>query len=315
MKKIFLMGIVPVLLGLTACSISKNDTLTPLEMNVATFNIGFSRNTNDQKIWEARKAQIPALIKKYDFDIVGTQEPYAFQVKWLQGELAEYAFVEELMGSETPDIFAKRPAGYINGNIILPNMNNPIWYKKNKFDVLETGKFWFSKTPDVQSGGFTMKVFDSERHCTWAKFREKSTNKEFYVFNLHLICKSRKLDKPDVEQIMSVELLVKKIHEIAKNETFFVMGDFNANKYLNSMKPMFTSKDFSDSKTKAKKILNEVENTFVGFFGESKLSTGVIDHIFVSNNVDVKTYNTITDNENNKYPSDHLPVVIKVLVK
>ena len=54
--------------------------------------------------------------------------------------------------------------------------------------------------------------------------------------------------------------------------------------------------------------------TFNGFKFDSPL-TELIDYIFVSPTIDVLKYGVLTDNVERRYPSDHLPVVAKVVVK
>jgi endonuclease/exonuclease/phosphatase family metal-dependent hydrolase len=40
-----------------------------------------------------------------------------------------------------------------------------------------------------------------------------------------------------------------------------------------------------------------------------------IDYIFVSKNVDVLKYGVLTDSKEQRYPSDHQPVLVKVEIK
>ena len=63
---------------------------------------------------------------------------------------------------------------------------NPIFYKTDKFEVLESGSFWYSETPNVPNTKFSDSY--SPRMCNWAHFRVKATGKEFYYFNTHLEC-------------------------------------------------------------------------------------------------------------------------------
>ena len=278
------------------------------KMKVASFNMAFCRNTNDLKVWEARKNQIPDLIKSHGFDVCGSQEPYAFQVRWLAERMEGYAFVEELMGDETPEKFKGRSPKHISKDLILPNMNNPIWYKKDRFEVLKSGKFWFSKTPEKPSGGFSENRFDSQRHCTWALFLDKKTGKEFYFFNVHMVCRRK---KDDPEQIKGMELLISKIREIAGEGTFFVTGDFNANSNCGSIKIALNSDYLINSRSISQTPPSGPEYSFCGFRGEAKKSS-MIDHIFVSKNVKVFDWETIDDHIGDVYPSDHMPIAATV---
>lgn len=54
--------------------------------------------------------------------------------------------------------------------------------------------------------------------------------------------------------------------------------------------------------------------TFNGFKPDAPL-TDRIDYIFVSEQIEVHRYATLTDRFNGRYPSDHLPVVARVALR
>ena len=285
----------------------KNESL-----KIMSFNMAFCRDTIDLKIWEARKDIIMPVLKTYDVDICASQEPYAFQIKYLANQTQEYDFVGELLGDETPDKYASRPDKYHKRHLVLQNMNNPIWYKKDKFEVLESGKFWYSKTPEKQSGAWEEDRWDGERTCVWAKFRQKDNGRQFYIFNSHwLVARNTE----DIESVNSAKLLLTKIKEIAKDSTFFVTGDFNATDAHQSIKHLKASGILKSAKDSAITGDFKAKTTFVGFYGDSKYEN-IIDHIFTSKNVSIEsfliggTYRTLPDGKK-IYPSDHLPIVIK----
>lgn len=278
-------------------------------LKIASFNMAFCRDTIDLKIWEERKSSIMPVLEKFDFDICASQEPYAFQVKYLAQQTPKYAYVCELLGDETPDKFASRPDKYHKRHLVLPNMNNPIWYKKDKFDVLESGKFWYSKTPEIQSGAWEEDRWDGERTCVWAKFREKKTGKEFYVFNSHWIVAQ---SPQDLTSVKSAELLLKKIKQIAQNSTYFVMGDLNATDDFTSIKILKNSGMLKSARDNARVSDKIAKTTFVGFYGTYKKQM-IIDHIFTSNNVFIEDFSVgdvyrLSSDGKKIYPSDHLPI-------
>lgn len=294
---------------LSGCVGEKQLPNEPLKL--MSFNMAFCRDSKDLKIWEQRKDIIMPVLKSYDVDICACQEPYAFQIKYLAKQTSEYEYVGTLSGDETPDKYASRPEKYHKRHLVLPNMNNPIWYKKDKFQVLESGKFWYSKTPDKQSGAWEEDRWDGERTCVWAKFRQRSNGREFYVFNSHWLVAR---NETDVESLKSAKLLLKKINEIAKNKTFFITGDFNATDSYDSIKALKSSGFLKSAKDCAKITDLTPKATFVGFNGER--NTGkIIDHIFASCDVSVETfridnsYKLSTDGKK-IYPSDHLPIII-----
>lgn len=56
------------------------------------------------------------------------------------------------------------------------------------------------------------------------------------------------------------------------------------------------------------------EGTFNGFKHDAELKSR-IDYIFVDKKIEVLKYGVLTDSYDNKYPSDHQPVVIKAVFK
>ncbi len=306
MKKIAIVLLVS--LGLSACVGIKNDN-NDVSIRIASYNMAFCRNTDDfVKTWQPRKEYLMKVLRDYDFDICGAQEPYAFQIKYLQQQAPEYAYVETFVANETPEIFAKRKPNAVNNKYVLPNMNNPIWYKKAMFDVLDSGKFWFSNTPDVQSGGWEYNRSDKERHCTWAKFKHKPSGKEFFVFNLHLICHNHQKNHPD--SIKIAKLLLKKVNEIAKDKTVFVMGDFNADDEHICLNILNNSDVLKNSRLISKQKELESNTSFISFAPAENRYHAIIDHILVSKDVKVGKFALKNPIYNGVYPSDHLPIYI-----
>ena len=55
-----------------------------------------------------------------------------------------------------------------------------IYYKTDRFELLDEGNFWLSSTPDYPSLGWDA---DQVRLCTWGKFKDKQTGFVFMFFN------------------------------------------------------------------------------------------------------------------------------------
>ncbi len=302
MKKIKLAILLVIL---TASTIYASDSL-----RVASFNMAFCRHLADYEIWQARKDSLMNIVRDNNFDICAVQEPYAFQVKYLSKKAPEYALVDEPFGDETPEKLASRPKKFQDRFTILCNMNNPIWYKRDKFELLDKGKFWYSDTPEKEFTYWSDKLWDCVRHCAWAKFRHNKTKKIFYVFNTHLF-----VQKGDSKvSLKTTKFLRDKVNEISKGETFFIFGDFNQNEESLSLKYLINSKEMSLAKNVAKKSRVNKKDSYKGFDGKY-VGTGIIDHIFVSKNVEVKYFELVEYKKSDVYPSDHLPIFADVIIK
>ena len=108
----------------------------------------------------------------------------------------------------------------------------------------------------------------------------------------------------------SAALLKQKASEIAKNLPLVITGDFNCTRedapYSTIMEP--TGVKLSDPAPK------DPPGTFCSFKVNSMECKG-IDYIFHSPEWKSDTYQVIEDNDGKYYPSDHLPVMVRLTGK
>jgi endonuclease/exonuclease/phosphatase family metal-dependent hydrolase len=263
-----------VLLASTACAEA------PLHLNVASYNLRYDTPSDDlTDAWSYRKEAVKNLIRQHDFDIVGTQEGLAHQLRDI-GELQGYAYVG-----------AGRDDGKSAGE------HSAIVYKKDKFALLDSGNFWLSETPDKPGKGWDATCCN--RICSWAKFREKSSGKTFYFFNVHFDHEGQ------VARVESGKLMVQKMHEIAQAEPIICTGDFNSTPETEQVKQLSTF--LRDARQQSEVPPAGPEETFNTRFADPLQYR--IDYIFVSQHFKVNRYATLTDTrDGGHYPSDHLPV-------
>ncbi len=284
-------------------------------LNVATFNIGFCRDIEDQIEWNKRKDKITSLVKFHSFDIVGMQEPYSFQLDWLKSALQEYGAVcnPDIITDESsivsrPDI--RKTPGYWKN--VVSRINNPIFYKKSRFELLDSGKFWLSCRPDEKlTGGWDLNnLHKNPRHCVWAKFKDKKTGEIFFVFNLHMLVMSRPQDFEIGAK--ASELVLEKVKSLAGDNAFFIMGDFNATSDRKCIKLLDESGYMRNSRLISKSKPYGPSGSFRGF-KSARDNGAIIDYIFVSNNVGVESIGILSDTWGDINPSDHMPVMIKAV--
>lgn len=129
-----------VFIALTAmCLGSCRSSHQPTSLTVASYNIR-QANSHDSirgNGWGQRCPVIAQLIQYHDFDIVGTQECFIHQLNDLKKELPGYDYIG-----------VGRDDGKEKGEYAA------IFYRTDKFDVIEKGNFWLSETPDVPSKGW-----------------------------------------------------------------------------------------------------------------------------------------------------------------
>lgn len=255
-------------------------------LNVATYNLRLNTAGDGINAWPNRKEEVKKLIRYHEFDIFGTQEGFAGQLKDLV-EMPEYTYTG-----------VGRDDGKEAGE------HSAIVYRKDKFKLLEHGDFWLSQTPDKPSKGWDATCCN--RICSWGKFKEIKSGKTFYFFSVHF-------DHQGVEaRRQSGFLMVQKIKEIAKNTPAICVGDFNSTPDTEQIKIMQAS--LGDSYLVTKMPPYGPVGTFNGFKHDAPLKDR-IDYIFVDKHFEVLKYAVLTDAYDNKYPSDHQPVVIKTVFK
>jgi endonuclease/exonuclease/phosphatase family metal-dependent hydrolase len=261
-----------------------------------SFNIRYDNPNDGENVWSQRKEKVAQLIRQLQPDVLGVQEALKNQLDDLMIQLSEY----EWFGVGRED-------GKENGEFV------PIFYKKNRLKVLEQSTFWLSETPQVP-GGYS---WDAKygRTVTWGKLFDKKSKKTFFFFNTHF-------DKDgEVSRIKNAEMLVAQIEEIAHEDSVILVGDFNC---VESSEPyrLLTATQGREKQGKEKK-LEDTRYTAqehsgpkgtVSDFKTLVIPERKIDYIFVKNNVNVCNHSVISTKWNGKFPSDHLPIVVQIIL-
>lgn len=255
----------------------------PTSFRVATYNIRYDAKADEVSgnPWVIRKKEVADLIKRHQFDIVGTQEPNEAQLKELQGLLPDF------------EHFAN-PYGGKDGNAHYC----ATFFKKHLLQALDSGVFWFSETPDTPSIGWDA---TDRRICVWNKLQVKATGEVFFVFNAHFYWKN------EIARAQSGPLLVNKMKSIAGASPAIALGDLNSAPDTPQIHAIKTH--LSDAFDITKTARQGVEGTgFPGGVFQGKPNAR-IDYLFVTPHFTVKDYKVLSDVYNgDRYPSDHLPV-------
>jgi endonuclease/exonuclease/phosphatase family metal-dependent hydrolase len=257
-----------------------------LALRVASYNLRMDTRADSLNAWSYRKDKVNALVRFHDWDIFGTQEGFLHQLQDIC-RMSEYAYIG-----------AGRDDGQTAGE------HSAIFYKTDRFEVLDKGDFWLRETPDIPGKGWDATCCN--RICSWGKFKEKQSGKVFYFFSVHFD------HQGVVARQESGKLMVAKIKEIAGNNHFIFGGDLNSTPDTEQVKLL--SSNFKDAKTTTKLPPYGPEGTFNRRFG-NPIGAGRIDYIFVSDGFDVLKYAGLTDNDGMYYPSDHIPVMADIVLK
>lgn len=255
------------------------------KLKLMTYNIRLDVASDGENAWPNRKEYWASQVAFYEPDIFGIQEALPHQVDDIATLLPAYSFVG------------------IGRDGVGKGESSNIFYKKDRFKVLQENTFWLSETPDKISKGWDAAL---NRVCTYALLKDDKTKQTFWVFNTHLD------HMGELARTNSIQLILSKIKELnTKNYPVFFMGDFNTEpteeRIINLKKEMSDSRDLSEQKPFGP------SGTFNGFQHQEAV-TKRIDYIFLSKNnpFKVKKYAILSDSKELKYPSDHLPVFIEL---
>jgi endonuclease/exonuclease/phosphatase family metal-dependent hydrolase len=253
------------------------------QIRVATYNMRYDNAQDTLNAWVKRLPVIAELIQFHEIDLFGAQELLDHQVKGLKQQLAEF----EWTGVARDDGFAK-------------GEYSPIFFRKDKFKLLEKGNFWLSESPDKPSIGWDAAL---PRICSWGKFQDLKTKKIFFVFNTHFD------HKGTLARVNSSRLILDKMRQLAAGKPVILMGDFNFDQHhdgfqilqASSVKDAYGLAPFRMANT------STFNNFDIRTTGDRR-----IDHIFLSSEFKVTKYGILTDSYQGKLPSDHFPVMIAI---
>lgn len=254
-------------------------------MKIMTFNLRFA-SPKPPNAWPQRRPVMAACIKQTAPDIIGTQEGVYYQLRDLAADLPDY----EWIGTGRD--------GGSRGEFMA------IFYRKARFEPLEYDHFWLSDTPSVV--GSTSWGNKNIRMVTWAKFRDKETGREFYLWNTHLDHEVQ----PAREK--GIALILEKIKALNTELPLILTGDFNAVACANKAYDLLIEGGLTDSWFAAAQ-----RGTDVATFHNYKPATpggAHIDWIFTRGNITAQHSEVVTFEQNGQQPSDHFPVLATLVL-
>jgi endonuclease/exonuclease/phosphatase family metal-dependent hydrolase len=257
-------------------------------LTIATFNLRFDNPSDSGNLWINRAPIVSNLIRFHDFDVFGTQEAFKSQLDDINKALPEYS---------------KYGLGRDDGKD--KGEHSAIFYKKDKFKLLNKGDFWLSQTPGKPSLGWDATCCN--RICSWVFLQDINSKKKFYVFNVHYDHQGK------VAREESSKLILQKIKTLAGKQPVILTGDFNGDHNSTWYQRIATSGLLTDTYSQVKHPYTS--NGSFNAFGASVKSDEIIDHIFTTSHFKVQRWGVLTDTYKGKYPSDHFPVTALISFK
>lgn len=291
-----------VLLGCACASQSDDQSEDQLEdhsLRVMTFNLRYDNPGDGENRWELRREFAADVIQESGAALIGIQEGLYRQVDWLNNALPHFTYVG-----------VGRDDGAEAGEY------SAIFIDTTRFEIIDSGTFWLSKTPSRPSVGWDASM---ERIATYAIVLERdsepvSQQTPLLILNAHFdhIGQEARLE--------SARLIREKIQVLRQfGETILpvvVMGDFNTGPGTAPIEVFSSTLKDSYEITKTPPI--GPTTTFNGFNvipNGYREPAGRIDYIFVSDEFRVNSYSAIDDLRNDRYVSDHFPILIDLTIE
>ena len=298
MKLFKFSALIALTLGLVASFVSPSKTIAADDgqFRVTSFNICLANNVDGDNGWEFRKETFVEVVKEDDPMLLGVQEALWSQMEYLDGALDGYKWVG-----------VGRDDGEKKGEFMA------IFYKEDAVELLDSGTFWLSETPDKPSKGWDAACF---RTATWCKFRCRKSGKEFVYANTHLD------HIGTIARQKGAQLLLERSWELTNcgELPFFVSGDFNVSKESEVYKTITGGfgdiPGLIDTNMVAKERDIAQPYTFHDWGRVPADKGAIIDFIFVNDKMNVEKFKiNPLKHSNGRYASDHVSVVATLSFK
>lgn len=259
------------------------------DVKVMSYNIRYGTAKDGENHWDRRKAFLVETVKTFDPDLLGTQETLAAQRDFLAEQLPKYGALG-----------VGRDDGQEKGEMMA------IYWRKDRFEKLDSGHFWLSETPDKAGS----KSWDTSlpRMATWIKLRDLQAKdaKPVLWVNTHFDHIGKKARQE------SAKLIREKVNSLGKDCSVIVTGDFNAGEGSDPYKALFERDGDKESPVVdtfriANPTKGKEEGTATGF--KASATTGSrIDWIGASRDWTVKKGGIDRTAKDGRTPSDHFAV-------
>ncbi len=266
-----------------------------------SFNVrGSFRDRLKPNAWRNRAALNVATIEISAPDLIGLQECQRGNLKAYRKNLPRYTQV----------------CGPRYGNAIHPD-SNAILFDPNRMELLDSGGFWLSETPERYSRSWETRVV---RSANWALFRVLETELSLLHLNTHLDHKS------GLARREGSKLIIERAAELSDRRSdvpaIVVTGDFNSRPGSPTHRS-FAEAGFADTYLAAGNEETDDANTFHAFegtrFRDAHPERGPrrLDWILLKdprNRLRTESHRIVREEDeiSGLYPSDHYPVLAEL---
>jgi endonuclease/exonuclease/phosphatase family metal-dependent hydrolase len=256
------------------------------DLRVMSFNVRLAIFIDAMNHWGFRKGLVVETIRKFDPDLLGTQEALAGQSDYLRGQLSDYDFVG-----------AGRNDGGRSGEMC------GVFFRRARFDKIDAGHFWLSERPDEPGSKSWGTSFT--RMCTWVKLRDRADGSVMCLFNTHFDHRGKRARE------QAARLLRRKVDQIAGALPVVITGDFNTDENTPPYRTLLAGtragdERFVDTFRAHDRVPDRAEGTRHDFWGGRDGPR--IDWIVTDGSFQTVSASIDHTSAGGRYPSDHFPV-------
>src|SRR4051812_37995736 len=258
-----------------------------MPLRVMSFNLRYCEAPDGENCWANRSDLVVQTIRRFDPDLLGTQEMLA-----RQGEILD----EMLPGHKRVGV--GRADGASGGEF------TGILFKRQRFEMVDHGTIWLSPTPAVPSVGWDAEL---PRIMTWAKLRDRQADNAPVAFlNTHWDHVGSRA------RVESAKLIHHWLAENAPDYPVIITGDFNCDVDSDPYHALVDDRPDGVHLIDPHRLLHPsltgvACGTFHGFTG-TVVPCGRIDWILCSRNFVPLIAEIDRGDYGGRYPSDHFPI-------
>lgn len=243
---------------------------------------------------DRRAANIQDLILKQDPDVLMLQEVSVDWIPHMQQFMADNGYSYYGYGRYGGEMSAE---GLDSGDQFVP-----ILWKTDKYELVESGHFWLSSTPqEVKSAAWVDGTISKYPRCVnWVILKDQATGGQFLALNIHTDPES------DMVRTNSCQLTVEMLKDLAQGLPVVMGGDWNMG-LTDTGYQIVTQSGYPDVRIKA------VDTVYGGSFNawgeraDDNFAYG--DHIFMSENMAAEKFEVVNDYYDGEHISDHNPLL------
>jgi endonuclease/exonuclease/phosphatase family metal-dependent hydrolase len=271
------------------------------KLRVMTYNMLYNKKSAEALLpekhqWNARKPRLLEYLFFAMADIIGSQELQEDQIQEVMSALENnYAYygIKTRLNEGRSD-------------------TNAIFFNPKRLELIE------SKTISYEN-----RVGDNA--FTYCRFKDKVTNKSFYVMNTKLTWGNTERRLAEASQLTEFA------NSLPSDEPILVIGDFNLFPFTEHKNNLFFDGIFIEKVLTEYNLEDARNKSIFGYFGplcsitNSKKNLApfvgpeligfILDHILVNDRVEVFSHGIDVARVNGEFPSDHFPVIADVFFK